>query len=549
LTSLTTEHIQLILNEIAMSIGNSLDLRKMLKESLSTYLRKLNCSAGGVFMLKTDAPGNSYYEPVITTPRSFHSTRMYRAILKYLSDHGADYESSDFQKHLPLNGCVEEHVYFHANELPDFGYIILIKNNEDFDSFITKSLKPLNVKLARACLSCLQKTEIEKINTRLNDILMSSEDLVWETDLDGKLTYVSDSSIELLGYDQHEMIGKQLLDFMTESESKRVAKIISRKKSNKEPIKDMENWIVTRDGRHICVLTNGVPIFYEGEVLGYRGVNKDITLWKDTNTQLLEEINQRRKAENHLKKINEKLEQSNKELKDLTYIASHDLREPLRQISAFTELIENSLRDKLNPDDRENLDFIIKNASRMQLMIMALRDYSLVISKRLKLVNIDLNNLIEKILNFELAGEIKTSRADILISKPLHHIKCDYKQIRQVIYNLLSNSIKYRKANAKPRITISSQLQGDGSVKVEIQDNGIGIKREELRGLFVLFKRLHCHASYERVSINLAISKRIIGKHGGNIGVTSTYGEGSTFWFTVPGIVAVKETVASKVNQ
>lgn len=425
------ENSQLIFYEIAISIGNSLDLRKMLKECLATYLRKLNCSAGGIFMLNKDAT-NELYEPVITTPRSFYSGKTFQSILEKLHGYGDDSEPSVLQNNLPLHGRVDDCIYYHLLELPEFGYIILIKSNDDLDPFIIKSLKPLNNKLAQACLSCLHKTELEKTNTILKDTLM----------------------------------------------------------------------------------------------------------------QLQDEISERRKTENSLKTLNEKLEQSNKELKDLTHIASHDLREPLRKVTAFARMIEISLEDKLSADDRENLDFIIEGAEHMQQMIKALRDYSMVISKCEKFEDVDLNDLVTSIKKYELTDEINASGADILMTKPLHHIKCDYQQIRQVIKSLLSNGIKHRKAGIKPVITVNSQLWDGGMVRIEIQDNGIGIKQGELKNLFVIFKRLQCDKNIKSVNIGLAIIKRIIEQHGGNIGVSSTYGEGSTFWFTVSQASVVRKTAA-----
>ncbi|MFA5422529.1 MAG: ATP-binding protein [Phycisphaerae bacterium] len=425
------ENSQLIFYEIAMSIGNSLDLRKMLKECLATYLRKLNCSAGGIFMLNKDV-ASELYEPVITTPRSFYSGKTFQAILKKIPCCGDDSEPSVLQNNLPLHGRVDDCIYYHLLELPEFGYIILIKSNDDLDPFIIKSLKPLNNKLAQACLSCLHKTELEKTNTIL----------------------------------------------------------------------------------------------------------------KDTLIQLQDEISERRKTENSLKTLNEKLEQSNKELKDLTHIASHDLREPLRKVTAFARMIEISLNDKLSADDKENLDFIIEGAEHMQQMIKALRDYSMVISKPEKFEEVDLNVLVENIKRYELADEIKASGADIIVTNQLHHIKCDYQQVRQVIKGLLSNGIKHQKSDIKPVIKISSQLWDESLVRVEIQDNGIGIKQEELKNLFVIFKRFHSNKNIKSVNIDLAIVKRIVEQHGGNIGVSSTHGEGSTFWFTVLPASAVKDTAA-----
>ena len=229
-----------------------------------------------------------------------------------------------------------------------------------------------------------------------------------------------------------------------------------------------------------------------------------------------------------------KLNQSNQQLQDFTYVASHDLREPLRKISAFGQLLIASLGEKLEDDDRENLDFMIDGAERMQQMIEALLTYSRVTTKGIELETVDLNEVVEELQSFELSVKIEETKTNLVVPEPLHQVSCDPAQIRQLLQNLIANGLKYQKQGTIPEITIRSHMQDDGMLRVEVKDNGIGIEKEQCENVFVMFRRLHSRQEYEGTGIGLAACKKIAERHGGNIGVDSVYGEGSIFWFTMP---------------
>jgi PAS domain S-box-containing protein len=517
------EHIQLIFNEIAMSIGNSLDLRNMLKESLSTYLRKLNCSAGGVFMLKTDALGSHYYEPVITTPRSFHSAKTYLEISKHFPINTVDSKPLHFQNDLPLHGCIEDHTYFHVLELPEFGYIILIKNDDDLDPFIIKSLKPLNDKLARACLSCLQKTKIEEINTRLNDILMSSQDMVWETDADGKFIYVSDSSKELLGYQPNEMIGKCPRDFMTKSEAELVGKIISAKRLNKEPYKDMEQWVTTKDGRQICVLTNGVAVFHEGKFLGYRGVNKDITLWKNAEKQL---ILAKEDAENISRLKSE-------------FIAniSHEIRTPMNAIIGFSDLLAE---ESLNEQQKKFLSFIQTSAANLLTIINDILDLSDLESEKIGFHCAD-TSIPQLLYDVETLMKPKSNdkglEFQVIQQGQLpDSIQTDKVKLQQCLTNLIGNAVKFTNAGYVHLIVSFDQENQPPLLRFAVEDTGIGIPQDKLELIFQPFTQADGSTTrvYGGTGLGLTVARQLAEKLGGRIEVKSILNQGTTFTLSIP---------------
>jgi light-regulated signal transduction histidine kinase (bacteriophytochrome)/HAMP domain-containing protein len=248
---------------------------------------------------------------------------------------------------------------------------------------------------------------------------------------------------------------------------------------------------------------------------------------KAANQQLQSEIAERKKAE-------EALEASNRELKDFVYIASHDLREPLRKIFSFGELLKDSLEDKLEEDDKENLGFMVDGANRMTAMIEGLLTYSRLNKNGAAFEAVDLNEIVEQLRTLELAELLEETGAAIEVPEPLPKVQADPVQIRQLLQNLVINGIRYRREGIQPRVVIRAEQIADGRVRVEVQDNGIGIAKEYEEDIFKMFRRLHSRQKYDGTGIGLAVCKKIVERHNGQIGVESEAGAGSTFWFTLP---------------
>ncbi|HID19566.1 MAG TPA: HAMP domain-containing protein [Methanophagales archaeon] len=239
-------------------------------------------------------------------------------------------------------------------------------------------------------------------------------------------------------------------------------------------------------------------------------------------------------AKEALEATNIKLERSNKELQDFTYIASHDLREPLRKISAFGQLLQESLKGKLDEDEEENFAFMIDGAMRMQQMVNDLLLYSRVTTKAKPLERVDLNVVIEDLKNVELAIQVEETGGVINVPEPLPPVQADPSQIHQLLQNLIGNGLKYHRKDVPPVITVRGRVVDGNMVRIEVQDNGIGIEERYCANIFGMFKRLHSREDYEGSGIGLAVCKKIVERHGGEIGVESNPGVGSVFWFTLP---------------
>jgi len=236
------------------------------------------------------------------------------------------------------------------------------------------------------------------------------------------------------------------------------------------------------------------------------------------------------KREATLEKQNKKLQNQNKELEQFTYIASHDLQEPLRSLISFSELLEKEFLGKLGENGEFYINFISKSSKRMQLLVKGLLDYSR-IGREKKLVEIDCNEIVKDVLS-DMVITIKEGNAEIIVSD-LPHLKGYETEIRQLFQNLVSNALKFRKKDVAPKIKIYAQKREDDWL-FSIQDNAIGIDESNQQKLFVIFKRFNNREEYEGTGIGLAHCKKIVELHGGTIWADSKLGEGSTFNFTIP---------------
>jgi len=230
------------------------------------------------------------------------------------------------------------------------------------------------------------------------------------------------------------------------------------------------------------------------------------------------------------------LKRSNQELEQFAYVASHDLQEPLRMITSYTNLLARRYAPQLDSDASEFMNFAIDGAKRMQVLINDLLTYSRVGTKGKALVTIDTDSVLEKTLTV-LQVAIAETGAEVTHDK-LPPIQGDDVQIGQLLQNLIGNALKYRNENA-PRVHISCREEGENWL-FSVQDNGIGIDPKFADKIFVIFQRLHTKEAYPGTGIGLAVCKKIVERHGGTIWVKSEPGAGSTFYFTVPtGSVAV----------
>jgi light-regulated signal transduction histidine kinase (bacteriophytochrome) len=244
------------------------------------------------------------------------------------------------------------------------------------------------------------------------------------------------------------------------------------------------------------------------------------------------EIVERKRTEEEVERYAVELERSNEELEQFAYIASHDLREPVRMVKGYLGLLEKRYRDQLDEKAGRFIDYAVEEAERMQEMIQALLDLSRVDTSGEEPTPTDTELLLERTLRLlERASE---DAAAEVTHGPLPTVMADEVQLAQVFQNLVANAIKFRREGVPPRIHIAAEQEGNEWV-FSVADNGIGISDpEQAERIFQVFQRLHTEEEYEGIGIGLALCKRVVVRHGGRIWVESEMGKGSTFYFTLP---------------
>jgi light-regulated signal transduction histidine kinase (bacteriophytochrome) len=224
------------------------------------------------------------------------------------------------------------------------------------------------------------------------------------------------------------------------------------------------------------------------------------------------------------------LERSNKELEQFAYVASHDLQEPLRMVSSYTQLLAQRYEGQLDEKAKKYIDYAVDGAVRMQRLINDLLTYSRVSTRGKPLEPIDASSVLGETIG-NLYAAIQESRA-IVTNDDLPTVRADAGQLLQVFQNLIANALKFHGTDS-PRIHVSARDAGHEWV-FSVRDNGIGIDPQYKESLFVIFRRLHTRQEYPGTGIGLAVCKRIVERHGGRIWFESEPGKGTTFFFTAP---------------
>jgi PAS domain S-box-containing protein len=248
-------------------------------------------------------------------------------------------------------------------------------------------------------------------------------------------------------------------------------------------------------------------------------------------TAAIRNITERKESDEHLAKTVEELKRSNDDLQQFAYVSSHDLQEPLRMVSSYTQLLAKRYKGRLDSDADEFIAFAVDGCNRMQGLIQDLLAYSRAGTNEKKLCEVPSENALNKAL-INLRVTIKQSGA-VITHDPLPAVTTDETQLTQVFQNLVGNAIKYRRAE-EPQVHVSAAKNDRNEWTFSVRDNGLGIDPQYFERIFVLFQRLHGRDEFEGTGIGLAVCKRIVERMGGKIWVESQPEKGSTFYFALP---------------
>ncbi len=465
----------------------------------------------------------------------------YDIITKELADYNRanDQKVIEEGKAIPIEeeaDLIDGHHTFIANKFPIYDNNGKPYGIGSISTDITER-KLLEEKLKAAHANLEQKVEDRTAELKLASIynrslIEASLDPLVTIGSDGKITDVNHSTENVTGYNRNELIGTDFSDYFTEPEKARKG---YQKVFKKGIVLNYPLEIKNKNG-HITPVLYNASIYKDefGEVLGVFAAARDITQMKQTEDKLkeyqytLEDKVQKRTEE--LSKSIIELKRSNEELERFAYVSSHDLQEPLRMVTLYSQLLERRYKDSLDSDADDFIEYIVENAKRMKQLIDDLLEYSRVTNKAKEFENVDL----EKILDLVLTNlSVSIAENNVKVNhEPLPTVFGDENQMLQIFQNLITNAIKFR-GRESPEINITAK-KGQTEWIFSVSDNGIGINPEHQKQIFEVFKRLHTKEEYPGTGIGLSIVQKIIKHHGGQIWVESESGKGSTFYFTIP---------------
>jgi PAS domain S-box-containing protein len=355
--------------------------------------------------------------------------------------------------------------------------------------------------------------DLIKSEEKYRNIFDNIQDVIFQIDPNGFFLSLSPSVKDFVGYTPEELIGKPTTILQPNNEEDDT---VIKQVNKKLVLKNFEKIIKTKSGDLIWVSLDAKMIFDEnGKKHHIDAFARDIT--------------QRKESQKEIALQNKKLQIQNKELEQFAYITSHDLQEPLITLKYFSELLKTEFPDDSNENSKQFLDFIMQSADRMQKLVKGLLDYTR-IGSQVEITEVDYNEIVEETIA-TLSDMIQKTDCQIT-TKNLPKINGYKGELILLFQNLIENAIKFRKNDIPISINIAAKQIGD-NWEFTVKDNGIGIEEHNKEKAFVIFKRLNNRDDYTGIGIGLALCKKIIDLHGGNIWIESTFGEGSTIHFTV----------------
>jgi PAS domain S-box-containing protein len=374
------------------------------------------------------------------------------------------------------------------------------------------------------CYIVHKRTRQETEMALLAAVVDSSNDAIVSKNLQGIILSWNHGAEKLFGYSAAEAIGKPMTMVFPPDRISEEAAFLE-KMSRGERIERYETVRKRQDGSLVEVSVTLAPLYDRaGRIVGASKMAHDITQRK-----ILEEGV--RQSNRQLLAAKQRLERSNRELDDFAYIASHDLKEPLRGIHNYVSFLQEDYAEKLDEEGRSFLNGLHRLTERQTKLIDCLLTYSRLGQATLPMTEVDLNLLLK-----EVAEDLRPFLADLGVELrrplPLPTVHCNSMRIGEVFQNLIANAAKY---NDKPEKWVEVGWREQNGVEViYVRDNGIGIPEQHRDAVFRIFKRLHEQNKFGGgVGAGLTIVKKIIERHGGRIWLESTPGEGTTFYFTL----------------
>jgi PAS domain S-box-containing protein len=337
-------------------------------------------------------------------------------------------------------------------------------------------------------------------------------------DQEGRVVSWNDGAERIKGYSAEEIIGQHFSRFYPAEDVSKGKPVLELEEAIRNGRFEDEGWRVRKDGsRFLANVVITALRDQTGKLRGFGKITRDITERKKYEARLLAKVRE--------------LKQSNDELQQFAYVASHDLQEPLRMVTSYTQLLAKRYQGRLDSDADEFIAYAVDGCNRMQRLVEDLLVYSRAGNHAVAPHEISSENALQEALA-NLRATIKESGA-VVTHDSLPAIAADDTRLAQLFLNLVGNAIKFRGAQV-PRVHVSATRNGSKEWIFSVRDNGMGIETRYFERIFVIFQRLHGRNEFKGTGIGLAICKKIVEQMGGRIWVESQPQKGSTFYFSVP---------------
>lgn len=380
---------------------------------------------------------------------------------------------------------------------------------------------------------CSEERRVGLLRQHLAAIVESSDDAIVSKDLNGIITAWNLGAERMFGYQPEEVIGRSITLLIPPDRQDEEVRILSALRRG-ERVDHFETVRVRKDGKLLNVSETISPVRdEEGKLVGASKIARDITRQKADEAELRQTRDQLkvRVAERtrELSQANERLFSANKQLEGFAYTIAHDLRAPLRAIQGLATMLQEEYAGAIPEDGKLLCTRLIGNAELMDRLIEDLLNYSRVATSELVLTRVELESAVSRATAL-LSRTLEETSARLDIKPPLPAVVAHEQTLVHVISNLVSNAVKFVSPGTQPHVTIFAS-QRDGVVRLTIQDNGIGIAPDYHERIFEIFERLHDVNTYPGTGVGLAVVRKGIERMGGKLGLESSPGVGSRFWF------------------
>jgi PAS domain S-box-containing protein len=363
------------------------------------------------------------------------------------------------------------------------------------------------------------ETHLAQMESRYRGLLEAAPDAMVVVNPAGEIVLLNVQAEKQFGYHRDELVGQKVKNIIPEGFAERL--IADGTRSAAEALAQQIGTGIELNGRR----KDGTEFPIEIMLSPLESAEGVLV------TAAIRNITERKKSEEQLAKTMGELKRSNEELQQFAYVSSHDLQEPLRMVTSYTQLLAGRYKGRLDSDADEFIAFAVDGCDRMQGLIKDLLVYSRAGTNGRVLREVSAENALKEALA-NLRATIDQSGA-VVTHDALPAIRTDETQLTQVFQNLVGNAIKYRGAEA-PRVHVSVTKNGGDERIFSVRDNGLGIDPQYFDRIFILFQRLHGRDEFEGTGIGLAICKKILERLGGRIWVESQANKGSTFYFALP---------------